>query len=321
MIEVLIVDYEENDCPLEIAMLEQAGMTATFEPDGTVDRIIAAGANATVLLPVFSPITRVVFEALPNLRMVSNPGIGVDFIDVDAARDHGIWVSNVPTANLTEVATHTLAMALSLIRALPLYDRDMRAGTFSYGAHGALRRPNTLTFGIAGLGNIGRIVARYAAPIFGRVVGCDPYVAADAWPEGIERIDNLAGVLSQSDVFSLHMPLTDDTEGLIGAEALAEMKPGSYFINVSRGGLVDIDAMVAVLDSGHLAGVGLDVFPEEPMTAGHPILDHPRALLSPHAAFYSTEADEELRRGSIDNIIAWHQTGRPNHVIVEGQPD
>lgn len=320
MIEVLIVDYTEKDCQLEMEMLEQAGMTAIFVPDGTLERIIAAGATATVLIPWVSPISRAVFEALPNLRLISNCGVGVDLVDLDAARDHGVWVANVPTANIAEVATHALAMALSLIRALPLYDHDMRIGIFSYATHGPLRRPNTLTLGIAGMGNIGRILARYAAPVFGRVVGYDPYVAADVWPEGVERVDDLVGILGQSDVFSLHMPLTDENERLIGAEALAHMKPHGYFINVSRGGLVDIDAVVAALDSGHLAGAGLDVFPEEPMAADHPILHHPRVLLSPHAAFYSTEADVEMRQSSIDNITAWHQTGRPNHVVVEGRP-
>ena len=176
-----------------------------------------------------------------------------------------------------------------------------------------------MTFGIAGLGNIGRIVGRYAAPFFGRVVGYDPYVPAEAWPDGVERVDELAGILGISDVFSLHMPLTDDNGNLINAEALAAMKPGSYFINVSRGGLVDIDALVAALDSGQLAGAGLDVFPKEPMTPGHAILSHPRAILSPHAAFFSTTADEELRRGSIDNITAWRDSGRPNYVVLEGR--
>jgi len=319
MFNVLIVDYKEEDCPIEAAMLKQAGMTVTFEPNGTVENINAAGADAMALIAVFSPIPRAVFEALPNMRMISYPGIGVDIVDLDAARDHGVWVSNVPTANITEVATHTLAMALSLIRALPLYDRDMHDGVFDYEAHGLLRRPNTMTFGIAGLGNIGRIVAGYATTFFGRVVGYDPYVPAEAWPDGVERIDDLTGVLAVSDVFSLHMPLTDDNEGLIDAAALAAMKPGSYFINVSRGGLVEIDAVVVALDSGQLAGAGLDVFPQEPMTPGHAILSHPRAILSPHAAFFSTAADEELRRGSVDNITAWRDSGRPNYVVLEGR--
>jgi D-3-phosphoglycerate dehydrogenase len=319
MFEVLIVDDTEEICPIEIAMLKEAGMSVVFEPDGTIENIIVAGANATALITVESPIPRAIFEALPNLRMVSYPGIGVDIVDQDAAREHGIWVTNVPTANITEVATHTLAMALSLVRALPLYDRDMRAGIFDYTAHGPLRRPNTMTFGIAGLGNIGRIVASYATPFFGKVVGYDPYVPADAWPDGLERADDITGLLRQSDVFTLHMPLTDDNGNLIDAAALATMKAGSYFINVSRGGLVDIDAVVAALDSGHLAGAGLDVFPSEPMTPGHAILCHRRAILSPHAAFFSTAADEELRRGSIDNITAWRDTGRPNFVVVEGR--
>ncbi len=319
MFEVLIVDYSEASCPIEVAMLKDAGMNVVFEPNGTVENIIAAGANATAMVAVESPIPEAVFEALPNLRMVSYPGIGVDIVDLDAAREHGIWVTNVPTANITEVATHTLAMALSLVRALPLYDRDMHAGIFNYVAHGPLRRPNTMTFGIAGLGNIGRIVGSYATPFFGRVVGYDPYVPADAWPDGVERIDDLGELLGQSDVFTLHMPLTADNGNLIDAAALATMKPGSYFINVSRGGLVDIDAVVATLDSGHLAGAGLDVFPEEPMTPGHAILSHPRALLSPHSAFFSTSADEELRIGSIDNITAWRDNGRPNYVVIEGK--
>lgn len=300
-------------------MLKQAGMNVVFEPDGTVENIIAAGVNATALIAVESAIPREIFEALPNLRMISYPGIGVDIVDQDAARDHGIWVSNVPTANITEVATHTLAMALSLVRGLPLYDRDMHAGIFNYTAHGPLRRPNTMIFGIAGLGNIGRIVATYATPFFGRVVGYDPYVPADAWPDGVERVDDLMALLGQSDVFTLHMPLTSDNGNLIDTAALAAMKPGSYFINVSRGGLVDIDAVVAALDSGYLAGAGLDVFPEEPMTTGHAILSHPRAILSPHSAFFSSSADEELRRGSIDNITAWRDNGRPNYVVVEGR--
>ncbi|MFP6743515.1 MAG: NAD(P)-dependent oxidoreductase, partial [Alphaproteobacteria bacterium] len=235
MFEVLIVDYTEEICPIEVAMLKQAGMSVVFEPDGTVENIIAAGANATALIAVESAIPREIFEALPNLRMISCPAIGVDIVDQDAARDHGIWVSNVPTANITEVATHTLAMALSLVRGLPLYDRDMHAGIFDYTAHGPLRRPNTMTFGIAGLGNIGRIVATYATPFFGRVVGYDPYVPADAWPDGVERVDDLMALLGQSDVFTLHMPLTSDNGNLIDTAALAAMKPGSYFINVSRG--------------------------------------------------------------------------------------
>ncbi len=319
MTHVLLADYGEDGFKLEQRMLADAGMSSTIESGCTTEAIIAAAGDASVILAVFTPITRTLFEALPKLRLISNPAIGVDIVDLEAAREHGVWVSNVPTANITEVATHAFGMTLAMIRHLPFYDRDMRAGRWDYQAPGPLRRPGTLTLGIAGLGNIGRIFGRIAAPVFGKIVGYDPYVPADAWPEGVERLDDLPALLGQSDAVSLHMPLTDENQNLINAEALAAMKPGSYLVNVSRGGLVDLDALLAALDAGHLAGAALDVFPEEPVPAGHPVMSHPRTLLSPHAAFFSLEADEELRRGSIENIIAWQQNGRPDHVVVEGK--
>ena len=320
MTHVLLADYDEDGFKLELRMLADAGMTSTVESGHTTEAIIAAAGDASVILAVDTPLTRALFEALPKLRLISFPSIGVDTIDLEAAREHGVWVSNVPTANITEVATHALGMTLAMVRHLPFYDRDTRAGSWDYQAPGPLRRPGTLTLGIAGLGNIGRIFARFAAPIFGRIVGYDPYVPADHWPDGIERADDLAGLIGQADALSLHMPLTDQNHNLINAETLAAMKPGAYLINVSRGGLVDLDALLAALDAGHLAGAALDVFPEEPMPAGHALFSHPRTLLSPHAAFYSLEADEDLRRGSVENIIAWQRNGRPNHVVLEGKP-
>ena len=115
------------------------------------------------------------------------------------------------------------------------------------------------------------------------------------------------------------MPLTAETRNMVGARMLAAMRPGGYLVNVSRGGLVDVDALLAALDSGHLAGAALDVLPQEPPSPDHPLLRHPRVLLSPHAAFYSVESNEELRRESIRNIIDWARTGRPNDFVVEGR--
>ncbi len=138
-----------------------------------------------------------------------------------------------------------------------------------------------------------------------------------AWPDGVARTDDLARLFRQSDVVSLHMPLTEETHGLVTTRHLAGMPPGGYLVNVSRGGLVDVDALLAALDSGHLAGAALDVLPQEPPPPDHPALRHPKLLLSPHAAFYSTESDEEMRRESIRNIIDWARSGRPNFVVVE----
>ena len=319
MIEVLLADQDDYGFALERTILADAGMKATVARCDTPDELIAAAGSASAMVIVYTPVTRAVFEALPELRLISFPGIGVDAVDFDAARDHGVWVANVPQANVTEVAAHALAMSLAMTRHLPFYDRDVRAGRWDHAAPGRLRRPGTLTLGIVGVGRIGRCLAGMAAPVFGRIVGYDPYVPEDGWPEGIERLDELAGVFHHGDVVSLHMPLAAETRNMIGTRMLAAMEPGGYLVNVSRGGLVDVDALLAALDSGHLGGAALDVLPQEPPSPDHPLLRHPRVLLSPHAAFYSVEADEELRRESIRNVIDWARTGRPNYFVVEGR--
>ncbi len=284
----------------------------------SAEDVIRLAADAEALVVQSVPVTDPVFAALPGLRIVSVPGIGVDSVDLDAARAHGVWVANVPDANFTEVATHAVAMTLSLIRHLPLFDRDVHGGTWGYELTGSMHRPGHLTFGLIGLGRIGRLTASYAAPMFGSVMAFDPHVPQDAWPGEVARAENLAALFRQSDVVSLHLPLTAETQGLVGAELLAEMKPGSYLVNVSRGPIVDIGALLEALDRGHLAGAALDVLPDEPPAADDPILGHPRVLLSPHAAFYSLESEEELARRSATNIIDLARKGRPHSVVVEG---
>jgi D-3-phosphoglycerate dehydrogenase len=265
-----------------------------------------------------APVTERVLAALSDLRIVSVPGIGVDAIDIAAAKRHGVWVAHVPDGNITEVACHAVAMMLSLIRHLQPYDTAVRAGDWSYDGTGPLTRPGKLTLGVVGLGKIGRLAAAYAAPIFGSIVGYDPHLPDEAWPEGLARERELAALCATSDVITFHMPLTAETRGLVNRDLLAGMKPGSYLVNVSRGAIVEIPDLLAALDSGQLAGAALDVFPQEPPAADDPVLLHPKVILSPHAAFYSLDSDEELRRRSVTNVISFLKTGRPENVVVEG---
>jgi len=260
-----------------------------------------------------------VFAALPRLRIVSLPQVGVDTIDLEAARRHGVWVANAPYGNAAEVATHTLAMALALLRGLPAFDRHVRAGGWNYAAAGGLRRPGVLTYGILGLGRIGQLVAERARPFFNRIVACDPKVAAADWPDFVVRLPDAGSLFAAADVVSLHVPLNAGATGLVNSDLLARMKPGSLLVNVARGPLIDRAALIAALDEGRLAGAALDVLPAEPPHANDPLLKHKRILLSPHAAFYSLEADEEQRRTAIENIVDLLQKGRPRHVVVEGR--
>ncbi len=317
-VKVLITDAEySNIDDLERPILESAGFEVELAQCRTPEEVIQAGPGAAAFLVQYAPITREVLETLPEVRIVSRYGMGVDTIDLEAARKRGVWVANVPDYGVGEVATHALGMLLSLVRHLPFYDRMERGGHWHYRSTGPLRRPNTMTLGIVGLGRIGRTVAQLARPCFRRILGCDPHLPNSAWPEDIEPVE-LDELFSQSHAVSLHLPLTQETRDLVNRRLLAQMPDGSYLVNTSRGGLVNLDDLLQALDDGRLAGAGLDVLPQEPPPPDHPILRHPRVLLSPHVAWFSEEAEEEVRRKTALNIVAWTREGRPPYVVVEG---
>jgi len=238
-------------------------------------------------------------------------------VDTDACAKHGVWVANSPDYGIGEVATHALGLALALVRNIVAYHRDIQAGKWHYLSSGPLRRVGDMTLGIVGLGRIGKRMAHVSRNVFRRVVACDPYIIDGDFPAYVERRD-LARVFAESDVVSLHVPLTAETRGMIDANVLAGAKPGLILVNTARGAVVDVDAALAALDAGTIAGLGLDVLPVEPVPASSKLLGHPRVILSPHAAFFSVEAERELRRKAAQNIVTWLATGRPDYVVVAG---
>lgn len=316
--KVVITDAEYPDIHIEREILESAGFTVELAQCRNEEDLVKAAHGACALIVQYASVTRKVLAANPSIRVVSRYGVGVDTIDLDAAREFGVWVANVPDYGVGEVATHALAMALALIRHLPFYDRDVRRGVWHYLSTGSLRRPTSLTVGVLGLGNIGRAFARMARAVFGRVLGYDPYLSPEQWPEGVERV-GLEDLFAQSHVISLHVPLTHETHHLVSARLLSLMPSGSYLVNTARGSVVNLDDLLAALDEGRLAGAALDVLPQEPPPPDHPVLRHPRVLLTPHAAFYSLEAEQEVRRKAAQNIVDWARHGRPTYVVVEGR--
>ena len=227
-------------------------------------------------------------------------------------------MANSPDYGVGEVATHALGMALSLVRHLAWFDRDIRGGNWHYASTGGLARASEMTLGILGLGRIGKRMSYVARNVFGPVIACDPYLIDGDFPAYVERVSK-EELFRKADVVSLHVPLSDETRGLVDARLLSLMKKGSYLVNTSRGAVVVVDDVLAAVDSGRLDGAALDVLPKEPPEADHPILRHPRVLLTPHAAFYSVEGERELRRKAAQNLIDWATTGRPRYVVVEGK--
>jgi D-3-phosphoglycerate dehydrogenase len=174
-----------------------------------------------------------------------------------------------------------------------------------------------MTLGIVGLGRIGKRMAHIGRNVFKRVVACDPYIIDGDFPAYVERAA-LGELFAQCDVVSLHVPLTAETRGMVDAGVLGLMKPGSFLVNTARGAVVDVEAALAAIEGGTLAGLGLDVLPEEPVPARSRLLGHPRVILTPHAAFFSVEAERDLRRKAAQNIITFLATGRPDYVVVAG---
>ena len=317
MPKVLFADCDLRDLDLERKLFADAGVEFATAQCKSEDDVIAAARDCVAILLQYAPITERVVASLPKLGIVSRLGAGFDTVDTDACARHGVWVANSPDYGVGEVATHALALALALVRNVVAYHRDVHAGQWHFQSSGELRRVGDMTLGIVGLGRIGKRMAHVSRNVFAQVVACDPYIIDGDFPAYVGRRD-LAALLAESDVVSLHVPLNPETRQMVGGEILATAKPGAFLVNTARGAVVDVDAALAALDAGRLAGMALDVLPVEPVPADSRLLAHPRVILTPHAAFYSVEAERELRRKAAQNIVTWLATGRPTYVVAPG---
>jgi D-3-phosphoglycerate dehydrogenase len=313
-------DVDDTDPAPGIALLERNGFEVRVLGTRDPEAIIAGARDADALLPGYAPITREVLSALPRLKVVALMSMGFDYVDVDAATGHGVWVTNVPGAATEEVATHALALLLSSMRQLPFYTASATPKRWNERAAVAPPRLSELTLGIVGLGRIGREFARIAGPLFGRVLGYDPLLpetaatTAELSALGVERT-SLDEVRRSSHALSLHVPLTPETERLVDAAFLAEMPAGSFLLNVSRGGLIDNEAVVGALDSGRLAGAALDVLDQEPPAPGHPLVGRDDVVLTPHIAYFSRFTEGEYVRVQAQNAVSVLTTGVPDSPV------
>lgn len=280
-----------------------AGVELRIAPLDTPAAVAEATAGADGVLVVTNPLPRELIEAFaPSVRIIGRAGVGLDAIDLDAARERGIGVFHTPDYCVDEVATHTLALALAMNRKLVQGDAVVRADWSDWRALAPVLPLAEQTVGIVGVGRIGQAVAARFAPFVRELLAYDPW--SDAELPGVRRVGELGELLAGSDVVSLHLPLTDDTRAMIDAPALARMKPSALLVNVSRGGLIDEAALAQALHDGALAGAGLDVLGTEPPLADHPLLNAPNVLLSPHFAWYSTGSEKRVWTMTVDGMLA-----------------
>ena len=299
---VLLTDYAWPDDRIERNIVEAAGMRLVSGPAKplTADGIeaLAREHQPSAILTCWAPVSAAAIAAAPELQIVARLGVGLDNIAVDAASARGIWVTNVPDYCVEEVSDHAVGFALAWTRGLVRFDREGRAGQWDP-ATARLRRLAELTCGIVGFGRIGRATARKLGAFACRLLAHDPYLSADA--EGAQSVE-LDTLFSQSDIVIVHAPLTETTRHLVNRERLALMPHGGLLINVSRGGVVDTDAVIEALGSGRLSGAALDVLESEPHVPDA-LRSHPGAMLTPHVAFSSDASLVELRRRAAGEVV------------------
>ncbi len=257
------------------------------------------------------PMTARVLRAAPSLKVISAHGVGVDHIDVPAARSLGVVVANCPGTNDQAVAELALGLMLSVARLIPKADRDVRNHVWGTHTGTELWRK---TLGLVGLGRIGRAVAKRAMGFDMRVIAFDPYVTEEqARPLGV-TLTTLDAVVSEADFLSLHAVLTDETRGMIDAAKLRQMKPTAYLINTSRGGLVDEEALCAAVAEKRIAGAALDAFAVEPPW-GSRLLELDNIVVTPHVGAHTAEAIERMGVVAAENVVRALQTGQPLHPV------
>ncbi len=300
MFKILITDYQWPTLDIERELLEPLPSELIVAKTGEEDELLKLAPPVDAILTCWKQVTSRVIDAAPQCRIIVRYGIGLDNIAVDQATRLGIPVTNAPTYCLDEVAEHALALLFSLARRVTRFDRALRGGNYAGVEFAGMRRISGKTLGIIGYGHIGRTIAPRARGLGLKVQVCDPAVKSLPPEEG--RVVDLDTLLATSDFITLHAPLLPTTRNLIGREALQKVKAGCFLVNTSRGGLVDLDAVLEALESGQLGGCGLDVYPSEPPNLKHPLFQHPRFIPTPHSAFFSEESVENLQHISAGQV-------------------
>ncbi len=284
-------------------ILSELGAKLVMADEPTLEGILKVASQADALMVTYGKITADVIAGLEKCKVIGRFGLGVDNIDVEAATNAGIAVVYVPDYCVDEVSDHAMALLLDLARKVSFSNRLVQSGRWEMSAVAPLSRLRGRTMGLAGLGRIPRALAPKAQAFGLKVIAYDPYVdKADAAALGVEVVD-FKTLLSTSDYISIHVPMMPETKHLFNADAFRQMKPEALIVNTARGPLVDTDALAKALDADHLAGAALDVMPVEPPPADSPLLGRDNVILTPHTAFYSVEALDELQAKAARGVV------------------
>lgn len=314
--KVLQISTGYTDGSVEKGLIEAAGGSYTLISSEREQDIIAAGQDATVLLVALTEVSGTVIRALKQLKLIVRAGIGVDNIDLAAAKECGIHVCNLPTYCHDEVADHTVALLMALERQLPAQVRDIRAGNWNpVSTYRPIRGLQDAAVGFVGCGGIAQKVMARLRPFGVRLIGYDPYLPEEkASALGLTLLP-LEALLAQADYVTLHVPLTAETRGILNAAAFSLMKPTACVLNTARGPLIDNDALFDALKAGKIRGAGLDVIDGD-LEGAKRFASFEQVLITPHSAYYSERSDWNIRAQAGELIANYLRNGTLINIVV-----
>jgi D-3-phosphoglycerate dehydrogenase len=314
--KIFMTDKTWPDLEIEKKILSKIDAELILSKGGTPEKICQEGKDCDVLMVLFTPMGKQHLEIFERCGALVRMGIGTNTVDLPTASRKGIQVANVPDYCQEEVSDHAIALFLELSRKVGMLDQEVRSGRWDMSVADPVPRLQGQIFGLWGCGGIGKLTARRAAAFGMKIIGYDPFLSDSAFEAyGIERRTNLESFLSEADVVSLHTPLTPETTRMVNNKTLGHMKRTAYLINTSRGALIDEDALYDALKEERIRGAALDVLCVEPPKEIPKLCEFKNCIITPHAAWNSTEAIPELRVKCAEEVVRYITTGRVKNLV------
>ncbi|MBN7774113.1 C-terminal binding protein [Clostridium aminobutyricum] len=302
--KVVLTDRQFNSIDDERAILEAIGAELLDYQIQDEDSLIKLfkEVNPDAVIMQYANLSRRVIESMPNCQIIAKYAIGLDRIDIPAATENNVCVSNVRDYCIDEVSTHTVALILAITRKITVLNRETKLGNWSYKNMGSVRNLRGLTLGLNSFGKIAQLVAEKMAPYGINIIAYDPFVPADvAAAKGIKLV-SFDELVEQSDILSTHVPDMDGTRGMFNKSVFKRMKNTSYLINTGRGPVVNELDLIEALKSGEIAGAALDVTDPEPIQPDNPLCSMNNVIITPHAAYYSDDSEKTLKILTAENV-------------------
>jgi len=315
--KVLITDKEYENINNEKAVLEKIGAEIFVFQEKKEERIIEIlkDVKPDAIIVQFAPITRRVIECMPQCKIIAKYAIGYDNVDVAAATEHNICVTNVLDYCVDEVSTHTVALLLCMLRKITVLNSQVKSGVWGYNNVKKIHSLHTMVLGLNSFGKIARLTAEKMKPFGVKMIAYDPYVPAELMQSyGVEQV-SFDELIERSDILSNHVGVTDSTRGMFNWEVFKKMKQNAFIINTGRGPVINEPDLIRALESKEIAGAALDVLDPEPVQKNNPLLGMDNVIITPHMAYYTEESLGSLQRMAAENVAQRLEGFMPRYFV------